>query len=114
MHLTLWPWSQGCLPEAFLPGRKKRLLRLKTIALAVPVAHKSITRLSTIDEVISTSPLYQTVPDFQRVQITGDYASGVGTCMAIPLPMLTTTSSSPCLSFSSAQCHRSLYRVRWG
>ncbi|XP_009330201.1 PREDICTED: AMP deaminase 1 isoform X4 [Pygoscelis adeliae] len=57
--------------------RKKRLLRLKTIALAVPVAQKSITRLSTIDEVISTSPLYQTVPDFRRVQITGDYASGV-------------------------------------
>ncbi|XP_067166839.1 AMP deaminase 1 isoform X2 [Apteryx mantelli] len=57
--------------------RKKRLLRLKTIALAVPVAQKSMTRLSTIDEVISTSPLYQTVPDFQRVQITGDYASGV-------------------------------------
>ncbi|XP_069732313.1 AMP deaminase 1 isoform X1 [Phaenicophaeus curvirostris] len=57
--------------------RKKRLLRLKTIALAVPVAHKSTTKLSTIDEVISASPLYQTVPDFQRVQITGDYASGV-------------------------------------
>ncbi|NWS74403.1 AMPD1 deaminase, partial [Crotophaga sulcirostris] len=57
--------------------RKKRLLRLKTIALAVPVAHKSTTKLSTIDEVISASSLYQTVPDFQRVQITGDYASGV-------------------------------------
>ncbi|KAM9217214.1 AMP deaminase 1 [Leptosomus discolor] len=57
--------------------RKKQLLRMKTIALAVPVAKQSITRLSTIDEVISTSPLYQTVPDFQRVQITGDYASGV-------------------------------------
>ncbi|KFO82682.1 AMP deaminase 1, partial [Cuculus canorus] len=57
--------------------KRKRLLRLKTIALAVPVAHKSTTKLSTIDEVISASPLYQTVPDFQRVQITGDYASGV-------------------------------------
>ncbi|XP_062461664.1 AMP deaminase 1 isoform X3 [Pezoporus occidentalis] len=57
--------------------RKKRLFRMKTIALAVPVAHKSITKLSAIEEVISTSPLYQTVPDFQRVQITGDYASGV-------------------------------------
>uniref|UniRef100_A0A8C4JY14 Uncharacterized protein n=1 Tax=Dromaius novaehollandiae TaxID=8790 RepID=A0A8C4JY14_DRONO len=56
--------------------RKKRLLRLKTVALAVPVAQKSMTRLSTIDEVI-TSPPYQAVPDFQRVQITGDYASGV-------------------------------------
>ncbi|XP_051494936.1 AMP deaminase 1 isoform X2 [Apus apus] len=57
--------------------RRKRLLRLKTIALAVPVAQKSSTRLSTIEEAISASPLYQTVPDFQRVQITGDYASGV-------------------------------------
>uniref|UniRef100_A0A8C4TNM9 AMP deaminase n=1 Tax=Falco tinnunculus TaxID=100819 RepID=A0A8C4TNM9_FALTI len=57
--------------------RRKRLLRLKTIALAVPVAQKSITSLSALDEVISTSPVYQTVPDFQRVQITGDYASGV-------------------------------------
>lgn len=109
-----WPWSWGCLPEAFLPGRKKRLLRLKTIALAVPVAQKSITRLSTIDEVISTSPVYQTVPDFQRVQITGDYASGVGTCMAIPFPKLTTISSSPCLSLSSAERHRTLYQVQWG
>uniref|UniRef100_A0A8C4TNR8 AMP deaminase n=1 Tax=Falco tinnunculus TaxID=100819 RepID=A0A8C4TNR8_FALTI len=63
--------------SAFLPGRRKRLLRLKTIALAVPVAQKSITSLSALDEVISTSPVYQTVPDFQRVQITGDYASGV-------------------------------------
>ncbi|XP_010219515.1 PREDICTED: AMP deaminase 1 [Tinamus guttatus] len=57
--------------------RKKRLLRLKTVALAVPLAHKATSGLSTIDEVISTSPLYQAVPDFQRVQITGDYASGV-------------------------------------
>ncbi|NXU75124.1 AMPD1 deaminase, partial [Oreotrochilus melanogaster] len=57
--------------------RRKRLVHLKTIALAIPVAQKSITRLSDIDEVISTSPLYQAVPHFQRVQITGDYASGV-------------------------------------
>ncbi|XP_021232711.1 AMP deaminase 1 isoform X2 [Numida meleagris] len=57
--------------------RRKRMLSLKTIALAVPLAQKTTTGLSTIDEVISTSPLYQTVPDFQRVQITGDYASGV-------------------------------------
>ncbi|KAM9519868.1 AMP deaminase 1 [Guaruba guarouba] len=57
--------------------RKKRLFRMKTIALAVPVAQKSTTKLSAIEEVISTCPLYQTVPDFQRVQITGDYASGV-------------------------------------
>ncbi|KFP23390.1 AMP deaminase 1, partial [Colius striatus] len=57
--------------------RKKRLLRMKTIALALPVAQKSVTKLSVIDEVISTSSVYQTVPEFQRVQITGDYASGV-------------------------------------
>ncbi|XP_009871170.1 PREDICTED: AMP deaminase 1, partial [Apaloderma vittatum] len=63
--------------SAPIEKRKKRLLRMNTIALAVPVAQKSLTRLSTIDEVISTTPLYQTVPDFQRVQITGDYASGV-------------------------------------
>ncbi|KAM9369444.1 AMP deaminase 1 [Phaethornis superciliosus] len=57
--------------------RRKRLFHLKTIALAIPVAQKSITRLSDIAEVISTSPMYQAVPHFQRVQITGDYASGV-------------------------------------
>ncbi|XP_015265093.1 PREDICTED: AMP deaminase 1-like, partial [Gekko japonicus] len=56
---------------------KKRLLRLKTIALVLPVAGKSSTKLSTIDEVISTSAQYQAVPKFQRVQITGDYAAGV-------------------------------------
>lgn len=87
---------------------------MKTIALAVPVAQKSVTKLSTIEDVISTSALYQTVPDFQRVQITGDYASGVGTCMAIPFPTLTTTSYSHCLSLSRAQCHWSLYELQWG
>lgn len=71
------------------------MLRLKTIALALPVAQKSATKLSTIDEVISSCPLYQTVPDFQRVQITGDYASGVGTCMATPFPVLTATPPVP-------------------
>uniref|UniRef100_A0A8D0L4U3 AMP deaminase n=1 Tax=Sphenodon punctatus TaxID=8508 RepID=A0A8D0L4U3_SPHPU len=60
--------------------RKKRHLRLKTIALVVPVAGKSATKplsMSTIDEVMSSTPLYQAVPEFQRVQITGDYAAGV-------------------------------------
>lgn len=79
------PRSWGCLPEAFLPGRKKHLLSLKTIALAIPLAQK--TGLSTIDEVISTSPHYQSVPDFQRVQITGDYASGVGISWPFNFPM---------------------------
>uniref|UniRef100_A0A8C2U567 AMP deaminase n=1 Tax=Coturnix japonica TaxID=93934 RepID=A0A8C2U567_COTJA len=63
--------------KTFLPGRRKRMLSLKTIALAVPLIQKATTGLSTIEEVISTSPQYQSVPDFQRVQITGDYASGV-------------------------------------
>ncbi|XP_066482673.1 AMP deaminase 1 isoform X1 [Tiliqua scincoides] len=57
--------------------RRKRLLRLKTIALVVPLVGKSSTKLSTLDEVISTTALYQAVPKFQRVQITGDYAAGV-------------------------------------
>ncbi|XP_061487914.1 AMP deaminase 1 isoform X2 [Rhineura floridana] len=57
--------------------QKKRLLRLKTIALLVPTIEKSLTKLSTLDEVISTNALYQAVPKFQRVQITGDYAAGV-------------------------------------
>ncbi|KAJ6657934.1 hypothetical protein lerEdw1_001724 [Lerista edwardsae] len=57
--------------------RKKRLLRLKTIALVVPLIGKSSTKLSTLDEVISTTALYQAVPKFQRVQITGDYAAGL-------------------------------------
>ncbi|XP_074833675.1 AMP deaminase 1 isoform X2 [Carettochelys insculpta] len=57
--------------------KRKKRLSLKTIALALPVAETSATKLSTIDEFIAASPLYQAVPDFQRVQITGDYASGV-------------------------------------
>ncbi|XP_060628557.2 AMP deaminase 1 isoform X2 [Anolis sagrei] len=57
--------------------KRKRLLRLKTIALVVPLIGKSSTKLSTLDEVMSTNTSYQTVPKFQRVQITGDYAAGV-------------------------------------
>ncbi|KAK9404597.1 AMP deaminase 1 [Crotalus adamanteus] len=57
--------------------RKKRLLRLKTIALVVPIAGQRSTKLSTLDEVISTTAMYEDVPKFQRVQITGDYAAGV-------------------------------------
>ncbi|KAJ7331804.1 hypothetical protein JRQ81_013984 [Phrynocephalus forsythii] len=57
--------------------KKKRRLKLKTIALVVPLVGKSSTKLSTLDEFISTSAPYQAVPKFQRVQITGDYAAGV-------------------------------------
>ncbi|KYO48381.1 suppression of tumorigenicity 5 protein isoform B [Alligator mississippiensis] len=59
------------------PEKQKKRLRLKTIALVMPVAKRSSTKLSTIDEVMSTSSLYQAVPNFQRVQTTCDYASGV-------------------------------------
>nr|XP_010342354.2 AMP deaminase 1 isoform X3 [Saimiri boliviensis boliviensis] len=56
--------------------RKKRFQGRKTVNLSIPLSETSSTKLSHIDEYIS-SPTYQTVPDFQRVQITGDYASGV-------------------------------------
>lgn len=75
----------GCLPEPFLRSRKK-LIHLKTIALALPLAPRSVPSQAVTDEANSTCPQYQTVPDFQRVQITGDYASGVGTSMAAPFP----------------------------
>ena len=57
--------------------RKKRFHGRKTVNLSIPQSEASSTKLSHIDEYISSSPTYQTVPDFQRVQITGDYASGV-------------------------------------
>ncbi|TFJ98597.1 AMP deaminase 1 [Platysternon megacephalum] len=57
--------------------KRKKRISLKTIALALPLAKTSATKLSTIEEFIAASPLYQSVPDFQRVQISGDYASGV-------------------------------------
>ncbi|EPY74500.1 AMP deaminase 1 [Camelus ferus] len=57
--------------------RKKRFFGRKTVSLSVPQSETTSTQLSRIDEYISSSPTYQTVPDFQRVQITGDYASGV-------------------------------------
>eukprot|EP00071_Canis_lupus_P027019 XP_022260576.1 AMP deaminase 1 isoform X2 [Canis lupus familiaris] len=57
--------------------RKRRFKGRKTVNLSIPQSEASSTKLSHIDEYISSSPTYQTVPDFQRVQITGDYASGV-------------------------------------
>ncbi|XP_073665426.1 AMP deaminase 1 isoform X3 [Tursiops truncatus] len=57
--------------------RKKRYFGQRTISLSVPQSETSSTKLSHIDEYISSSPTYETVPDFQRVQITGDYSSGV-------------------------------------
>lgn len=57
--------------------RKKRFSGRKMVSLAIPQSEASSTGMSQIDEYISSSPTYQQVPDFQRVQITGDYASGV-------------------------------------
>ncbi|XP_063811502.1 AMP deaminase 1 [Pseudophryne corroboree] len=54
--------------------RKKRLQRLKLTVVKVPEAEmKDVAVVDAAD----SAPLYKTVPDFQRVQITGDYASGV-------------------------------------
>lgn len=74
----------GCLPEPFCS--RKKLIRMKTTTLAPPLAPGSGPSLAVIEEANSTSPQYQSVPDFQRVQISGDYASGVGTSMAAPFP----------------------------
>ncbi|XP_076975921.1 AMP deaminase 1 isoform X1 [Tamandua tetradactyla] len=64
--------------EGLLEGnRRKNSRKRKTVNLSIPLSEASSTQLSHIDEYISSSPTYQTVPDFQRVQITGDYASGV-------------------------------------
>ncbi|NXE38325.1 AMPD1 deaminase, partial [Ptilorrhoa leucosticta] len=58
---------------------RKKLIHLhqKMTTLAMPVAPRSVPSQAVADEASSTCPQYQTVPDFQRVQITGDYASGV-------------------------------------
>ncbi|XP_063306483.1 AMP deaminase 1 [Pelobates fuscus] len=54
--------------------RKQRLQRLKTIVIKVPEVEKELAPLEATDD---SAPLYLTVPDYQKVQITGDYASGV-------------------------------------
>uniref|UniRef100_A0A8C9NJH4 AMP deaminase n=1 Tax=Serinus canaria TaxID=9135 RepID=A0A8C9NJH4_SERCA len=60
---------------------RKKLIRMKTMkttALAPPVAPGAVPSLpAATEEATSICPQYQAVPDFQRVQITGDYASGV-------------------------------------
>ncbi|NXX26600.1 AMPD1 deaminase, partial [Nicator chloris] len=66
--------------------RRKKLIRMKTTVLAPPTAPGSAPSLAAPEDASSTCPQYQAVPDFQRVQITGDYASGVGTSMAAPFP----------------------------
>ena len=98
--------------------RKRRFFGRKTISLSVPQTETSSTKLSLIDEYISSSPTYQTVPDFQRVQITGDYASGVS-CFLPPrcscweiLSLIVSASFLPPLPFegvsSLALCYTSL------
>ncbi|KAM5181535.1 AMP deaminase 1 [Mantella aurantiaca] len=54
--------------------RKKRLERLKNVILKVPEAEQ---KQVLVADAADSSPLYKNVPEFQRVQITGDYASGV-------------------------------------
>ncbi|XP_041316472.1 AMP deaminase 1 isoform X1 [Pyrgilauda ruficollis] len=59
--------------------RRKKLIRMKTTVLAPPRAPGAVPSLAAPEEASFTCPVpeYQTVPHFQRVQITGDYASGV-------------------------------------
>ncbi|KAE8622865.1 hypothetical protein XENTR_v10005418 [Xenopus tropicalis] len=54
--------------------RKKRLERFRSIALKVPAMESNEVSKSDAEKSL---PLYLTVPDFQKVQITGDFASGV-------------------------------------
>ncbi|XP_071993770.1 AMP deaminase 1 [Engystomops pustulosus] len=56
-----------------LDKRKKRLQRLKTFMAKAP--EEGPRPIAAIVE--DSSPLYKIVPDFQRVKITGDFASGV-------------------------------------
>lgn len=54
--------------------RKKRLQRLKTMVAKVPSEGPRPVAAAVAED---SGPLYKIVPDFQRVQITGDFASGV-------------------------------------
>ncbi|XP_069046395.1 AMP deaminase 1 [Lepisosteus oculatus] len=54
--------------------RKKRLQRARTISVPSPLSEKSPT---TLVPVVEEVPIYLEVPEFQRVAIIGDYASGV-------------------------------------
>uniref|UniRef100_A0A8C6S080 AMP deaminase n=1 Tax=Nannospalax galili TaxID=1026970 RepID=A0A8C6S080_NANGA len=66
--------------------RKRRFQGRKTVNLSIPQSETSSTKLSHIEELISSSPTYESVPDFQRVQITGDYASGTLLVLSSSLP----------------------------
>ncbi|NXQ35025.1 AMPD1 deaminase, partial [Alaudala cheleensis] len=63
--------------SATVEKRRKKLTRMKTTVLAPPMAPGSGPSPAVTEEANSSCPQYQGVPDFQRVQITGDYASGV-------------------------------------
>lgn len=80
------PMKSKIHPFIFLnfKPRKRRFFGRKTVNLSIPQSETSSTKMSHIDEYISSSPTYQTVPDFQRVQITGDYASGVSHSLVPP------------------------------
>ncbi|XP_067863387.1 AMP deaminase 1 [Heptranchias perlo] len=57
--------------------RMKMLMRAKSIALSVPAIEEPEVVCHTDSAKQMTQPLYTDVPEFQRVAITGDYASGV-------------------------------------
>merc|ERR1719187_816243 len=58
--------------------RKKRIQRCRTMAVpTIALGDKPKTQLSHVVEVEVDTPTYLEVPDFQRVAIIGDYASGV-------------------------------------
>ncbi|KAL1021123.1 hypothetical protein UPYG_G00009100 [Umbra pygmaea] len=57
--------------------RKKRLHKCRTMTLPSSMSDQTKKMLSPVAEVVLDTPTYLEVPDFQRVAIIGDYASGV-------------------------------------
>ncbi|GCB64730.1 hypothetical protein scyTo_0014805 [Scyliorhinus torazame] len=57
--------------------RLKIIMRAKEIGTSVPVIQVPEATQSTVSAVHMVQPSYADVPEFQRVTITGDYASGV-------------------------------------
>lgn len=91
---------------------------MQTTVLAPPVAPGAVPSLAVIEEATPTCPQYQSVPPFQRVQITGDYASGVGTARAAPSAPWPSLCSLPapqqCPGPSFRVNYRSLFLLQWG
>nr|XP_046221411.1 AMP deaminase 1-like isoform X1 [Oncorhynchus gorbuscha] len=57
--------------------RKKRLQKCRTMTLPQSMSDQARKVLAPVAEVLMDTPTYLEVPDFQRVAIIGDYASGV-------------------------------------